>query len=84
MKADVLIVDPPRSGLSSSVIEQIKELSISRVVYVSCNPMTLCANLKELSSHYDFDTIYPVDMFPNTRHVEAIILMTRSGSSEKK
>jgi 23S rRNA (uracil1939-C5)-methyltransferase len=62
MKADVLIVDPPRSGLSSSVIEQIKELGISRVVYVSCNPMTLCANLKELSSHYDFDTIYPVDM----------------------
>jgi len=84
MNATVLIVDPPRSGLTSAVIEQIKALGISRVVYVSCNPMTLCANLKELSSHYEFDKIYPVDMFPNTRHVEAIIQMTRSGSSDKK
>jgi 23S rRNA (uracil1939-C5)-methyltransferase len=77
MKADVLIVDPPRSGLSSSVIEQIKDLGFSRVVYVSCNPMTLCANLKELSSHYDFDTIYPVDMFPNTRHCESVTSLSR-------
>lgn len=79
MKADVLIVDPPRSGLSSSVIDQIKELGISRVVYVSCNPMTLCANLKELSSHYEFDTIYPVDMFPNTRHVECVVGLRKKG-----
>jgi len=77
MKATVLIVDPPRSGLSSSVIEEIKSLGIERVVYVSCNPMTLCANLKELSSHYKFDTVYPVDMFPNTRHVECVVLMER-------
>ena len=83
MKADVLIVDPPRSGLSSAVIKQIKELGISRVVYVSCNPMTLCANLKDLSSHYVFDKLYPVDMFPNTRHVETVVLMCASSEAGK-
>lgn len=78
MKADVLIVDPPRSGLSSAVIQQIKDLGIPKVVYVSCNPMTLCANLKELSTHYSLSDITPVDMFPNTRHVEAICFLSKT------
>ena len=84
LKADVLIVDPPRSGLSDSVIQQIKDLGIPNVVYVSCNPMTLCANLKSLSTHYSFNEITPVDMFPNTRHVESIILMTYCGFKGEK
>lgn len=75
MKADVLIVDPPRSGLSASVIQQIKDLGIPKVVYVSCNPMTLAANLKDLASHYSFSEVTPVDMFPNTRHVEAVMVI---------
>jgi 23S rRNA (uracil1939-C5)-methyltransferase len=77
LKADILIVDPPRSGLSSSVIQQIKDLGIPKVVYVSCNPMTLCANLKELQTHYSFDEVTPVDMFPNTRHCESVTLLSR-------
>ncbi len=84
LEADVLIVDPPRSGLSASVIQQIKDLNIPKVVYVSCNPMTLCANLKELETHYSFHEITPVDMFPNTRHVESIILMTYCGFKGEK
>lgn len=77
VKADVLIVDPPRSGLSDLVIKEIKALKIPKVVYVSCNPLSLCANLKALESDYCFSEIIPVDMFPNTRHVETVVLITR-------
>lgn len=77
LKGDVLIVDPPRSGLSDAVIKVIKELGIPKIVYVSCNPLSLCANLKALECEYWCEEIIPVDMFPNTRHVETVVLMSR-------
>ena len=56
-----------------------------KIVYISCNPSTLARDVERLSKHgYEMDVAYPVDLFSHTMHVEAIILMTRSGSVEKK
>lgn len=85
IKADVVIVDPPRKGCEEEVIDTIIKMAPKKVVYVSCNPSTLVRDVKLLEAGgYNLKRVQPVDMFPWTVHVEAIILMTRSGSGEKK
>ena len=80
-----VILDPPRKGCDRKVIEALLKLMPERIVYVSCNPSTLARDLKHLTEGgYEVKAVQPVDMFPHTAHVEAIILMTRSGSGEKK
>ena len=74
---DVVIVDPPRKGLSSSLVESLKKADIKKLVYISCGPSTLARDLALLKDYYHFDTIYPVDMFPYTVHVETVVLMSR-------
>ena len=74
---DVVVVDPPRKGLNSSLIESIKKSNIGKIVYVSCNPATLARDLNELKDIYDIGTITPVDMFPFTTHVECVVGMQR-------
>ena len=76
-KADVLITDPPRDGMHPKVIEQILKLSPERIVYVSCNSATQARDLALMKEHYNVVKILPVDMFPQTHHVENIALLIK-------
>ncbi|WP_416151944.1 23S rRNA (uracil(1939)-C(5))-methyltransferase RlmD [Salipaludibacillus sp. HK11] len=79
-KADVVMVDPPRSGLNPSLIETLIRTKPKRIVYVSCNPSTLAKNIAELAiGGYELKSLQPVDMFPQTSHVECVVLMSRVG-----
>ncbi|MBO6524201.1 MAG: 23S rRNA (uracil(1939)-C(5))-methyltransferase RlmD [Balneolaceae bacterium] len=69
---DVLITDPPRAGMHPDVVARLCELKVPRMVYVSCESSTMARDLKILSEVYDILEIQPVDMFPQTYHVEAV------------
>lgn len=71
-KPDVMIVDPPRAGMSKEVVKQVIEMAPKRIVYVSCNPATMARDFLELKQYYRIQEIQPVDMFPNTYHIEAV------------
>lgn len=71
-KPDIIIVDPPRAGLDSLALSQILNIRPKKLVYVSCDLMTLARDLKLLSNDYDILELTPVDMFPYTAHVESI------------
>ncbi len=77
---DVIVVDPPRAGLSGKALRRMARLEAPRIVYVSCNPTTLAANVKTLETDwgYRLERAQPVDMFPHTPHVETVALLTRS------
>jgi 23S rRNA (uracil1939-C5)-methyltransferase len=78
-RPDVLVVDPPRAGLSKKVVHRIIDASPKRVVYVSCNPTTLAPNAAELvEAGWVLRKVCPVDMFPQTHHVEAVALLERA------
>ena len=76
----VVVVDPPRAGLSGKALRRIGRLAPPRLVYVSCNPSTLAGNVKELVGEwgYRLERARPVDMFPHTPHVETVALLSRS------
>ena len=69
---DVLITDPPRAGMHPDVVTRLCELKVPRIVYVSCDSSTMARDLKILSEIYDVLEVQPVDMFPQTYHVEAV------------
>ena len=71
-KPDTIIVDPPRAGLDSLALSQILNIKPKKLVYVSCDLMTLARDLKLLSNDYDILELTPVDMFPYTAHVESV------------
>lgn len=78
IKADVIVVDPPRKGCDEKLLDVIAQMAPERVVYVSCNPATLARDLKYLSERgYEVKEVQPVDMFPQTTHVETVCLMSR-------
>jgi 23S rRNA (uracil1939-C5)-methyltransferase len=70
---DVVITDPPRTGMHPKVIAKLLEIRAKRIVYISCNPATQARDLAMLSDAYDIDIIQPFDMFPHTHHVENIV-----------
>ena len=74
---DVLVVDPPRSGLDDAMLDCILRSKIKNIIYVSCNPATLGKNLAVLSSRYNVDRIQPIDIFPHTPHVETVVLLSK-------
>ena len=76
---EVVVVDPPRAGLSGKALRRLGRLEAARIVYVSCNPTTLAGNVKELQRDwgYRLERVRPVDMFPHTPHVESVSLLTR-------
>jgi 23S rRNA (uracil1939-C5)-methyltransferase len=79
---DVVIVDPPRSGMHGAVIDQLRSLAPRRIVYVSCNPATQARDLKLLCDHnlFRLEDVQPVDMFPHTFHIESVASISRVGS----
>jgi 23S rRNA (uracil1939-C5)-methyltransferase len=76
---DVVVVDPPRAGLSQKVVRRIIEAEAKRIVYVSCNPTTLAPNARQLvdDGGYALKAVRPVDMFPQTPHIECVALLER-------
>jgi 23S rRNA (uracil1939-C5)-methyltransferase len=77
-KPDVLVVDPPRAGLSQKIVRRIIEASPKRIVYVSCNPTTLAPNAAQLvQAGYQLGRVRPVDMFPQTPHIECVAVLER-------
>lgn len=77
LSPDVIIVDPPRGGMDKKAIRYILNSNASKIIYVSCDPMTLVRDLKMLSDNYKIIEITPFDMFPNTYHVENVCLMEK-------
>lgn len=77
-RPDVIVVDPPRAGLSKKVVHRIVDAAPKRIVYVSCNPTTLAPNAAELvEAGWRLTTVTPVDMFPQTHHIESVALFER-------
>ena len=74
---DVIITDPPRDGMHKKVIGQILDVAPKKVVYVSCNPATQARDLALMDEHYKVTKVQPVDMFPQTFHVENVVLLER-------
>lgn len=74
---DLIIIDPPRSGLSLEAISNILSIKSKRIIYVSCEPMTLARDLNIIKEEYDIKEITLVDMFPNTYHVECVCLLMK-------
>jgi 23S rRNA (uracil1939-C5)-methyltransferase len=78
-RPDVVVVDPPRAGLSQKVVRRIIEAAPKRIVYVSCNPTTLAPNAAQLvEAGYALRRVRPVDMFPQTPHIECVALLERA------
>ena len=71
-RPDVLIADPPRAGMHPDVVQRLCELKVPRMVYVSCDTSTMARDLKILSEVYEVPEVQPIDMFPQTYHVEAV------------
>jgi 23S rRNA (uracil1939-C5)-methyltransferase len=74
-KADVVITDPPRAGMHQNVVDQLLKLEAGRIIYVSCNPSTQARDLQLLDEKYKVIEVQPVDMFPQTHHVENVVLL---------
>ncbi|MBC2025398.1 23S rRNA (uracil(1939)-C(5))-methyltransferase RlmD [Listeria booriae] len=78
IKADVLVVDPPRKGCDDALLQTILKMKPKRVVYVSCNPATLARDMLVLTEGgYEAKMVQPVDMFPQTTHVECVTVLKR-------
>lgn len=75
IRPDLVIFDPPRKGLSDSVINTVKKARPERIIYVSCNPATLARDLAKFKENYSILKVQPVDMFPQTYHIETVVLM---------
>jgi len=72
-RPDVMVIDPPRAGMHKRVLKQVLDISAERLVYVSCNPATLARDLGILKDRYHPVVVQPVDMFPHTHHIEAVV-----------
>ena len=79
-RADVVVLDPPRAGCSEKALKGVVRADPRRIVYISCNPETLARDLKVLAQNkYKVEIVQPVDMFPQTDHVEVVARLSRSG-----
>jgi 23S rRNA (uracil-5-)-methyltransferase RumA len=77
-RPDVVVVDPPRAGLSQKIVRRVIEAAPKRIVYVSCNPTTLAPNAAQLvEAGWRLERVTPVDMFPQTPHIECVAVLTR-------
>ncbi len=76
-KPDLLVTDPPRTGMHRKVIEQILRLLPDRIIYISCNPATLARDIALLKDRYKLEEVQPIDLFPNTYHIESVVRLER-------
>jgi 23S rRNA (uracil1939-C5)-methyltransferase len=77
-RPDLVVVDPPRAGLSKKVVRRVIDCRAPRIVYVSCNPTTLAPNARQLAeAGYRLRRVRVVDMFPQTPHIECVALLER-------
>jgi 23S rRNA (uracil1939-C5)-methyltransferase len=76
-KPDVIITDPPRAGMHSDVVDVLLQSGAERIVYVSCNPSTQARDLALLDAGYEITAVQPVDMFPQTAHVENVVRLDK-------
>ena len=77
-RPDIVVIDPPRAGLSQKIVRRVIECDAPRIVYVSCNPTTLAPNAAQLAgAGYRLRRVKPVDMFPQTPHIECVALLER-------
>ena len=74
---DVVITDPPRDGMHADVVRQLLHLAPKRIVYVSCNSATQARDLALMDAQYKVTRVQPVDMFPQTHHVENVVLLEK-------
>ena len=74
-RPDVVIIDPPRAGLHGKLVEKLIEIAPLRMVYVSCNVATQARDLQLLSEKFLIEKLQPVDMFPQTHHIECVALL---------
>lgn len=82
MQPDVLVLDPPRAGAGARVMRRVGRLAPRRVVYISCNPTTLASDLRELRTWgYEVQAVQPVDLFPQTYHVECVVRLERTAAA---
>ncbi len=85
MRADVIVVDPPRKGCDEALLQTVVNMEPKRVVYVSCDPATLARDVKYLEGNgYRLVKAQPVDMFPMTEHVESVVLLSRSETTKRE
>jgi 23S rRNA (uracil1939-C5)-methyltransferase len=75
-KPDLIITDPPRAGMDEKVVEMLLQIAAPVIVYVSCNPATQARDLALLGERYQVEKVQPVDMFPQTYHVENVVRLT--------
>ena len=74
-RPDVVIVDPPRAGLHPKVVRRLARMGADRIVYLSCNPLSQARDLIELNTFYYIAGVQPVDLFPQTHHIENVVLL---------
>jgi len=79
IKPDVVVVDPPRTGLDAALIDTLLQVAPTKIVYVSCNPSTLAKDISRLLKRYELVRVQPLDMFPHTPHVECVVLLKWRG-----
>jgi 23S rRNA (uracil1939-C5)-methyltransferase len=72
-KPDVIVCDPPRSGMHKDIVQTIVDVRPKKIIYVSCNPTTMARDIKPLTEYYRVIEIQPVDMFPHTYHIESVV-----------
>ena len=83
-KIDTVFIDPPRKGCSEQFLQSLVRFNPNKIVYISCNPETQVRDVKYLvSKGYIFNEVYPVDMFPQTFHVETITLLQRKDIDDR-
>jgi 23S rRNA (uracil1939-C5)-methyltransferase len=76
-KPDVVITDPPRAGMHEDVVRTLLQLEAPKIVYVSCNPASQARDIDLLSEKYKVTAVQPVDMFPQTTHIENVVRLER-------
>jgi len=81
-RADVVVLDPPRAGCSPIALARVARAEPKTIIYVSCNPQTLARDLRLLVKEgYSLETVQPIDMFPQTDHVEAVAQLRRKAGA---
>ena len=79
-RPDVIITDPPRSGMHGKVIQAMLKIAPEKIIYISCNPATQARDIALMKEHYNLEKCQPVDMFPHTQHLENVALLAKKST----